>query len=268
MSYINVVKRIISNNVLKVGIPYTVNHLRLKKLKNRFKGETCFVIGNGPSLQIADLQKIHDEGYHSIASNKIYLAFEKTNWRPNYYTISDYVVAENNKNYINELNIKKIVTYGMSDIFDPKDNRFMYYNFSKNEVGTTIKDYKPFFSKNIMYEVGGGYSVTFVNLQLAYYLGFNKVILIGVDFSFKTPKKIIKNKYYGEALVSEGESNHFLPNYREKGETWTMPRLDLQEIAFRKAKKVFELDNRTILNASRETKLEVFDKMELDQILN
>ena len=50
------------------------------KNKNLHKGKRGFIIGNGPSLKINDLDMPKND--ISIASNKIYLAFNQTKWRP------------------------------------------------------------------------------------------------------------------------------------------------------------------------------------------
>ena len=61
----------------------------IKKFKNKYNGQTCFVIGNGPSMRFADLDRIHALGIASFACNKIYLGFQETQWRPTFYFISD-----------------------------------------------------------------------------------------------------------------------------------------------------------------------------------
>ena len=53
---------------------------------------------------------------------------------------------------------------------------------------------------------GYGHSVTFLNLQLACYLGLNPIYLIGCDHSYET-----NNNY-----VNPTAKNHFDPNYLEK----------------------------------------------------
>ena len=61
-----------------------------RNLKNIHKGRRGFVIGNGPSLKLGDLDRLQNE--ITIASNKIYLAFNETNWRPSYFTVCDALV--------------------------------------------------------------------------------------------------------------------------------------------------------------------------------
>ena len=58
---------------------------KLKQFKNTHKGETCFIIGNGPSLKVGDLTRIHELGIPSFAFNRIFCIFDETPWRPTYY---------------------------------------------------------------------------------------------------------------------------------------------------------------------------------------
>ena len=62
---------------------------KLRTLKGRHKGQKCFVIGNGPSLQAHDLQILHDNRIKTFATNRIYNIFPQTDWRPTYYVSED-----------------------------------------------------------------------------------------------------------------------------------------------------------------------------------
>ena len=67
-------------------------------------------------------------------------------------------------------------------------------------------------------------------------------------------------------MVSEGEINHFHPDYRKEGEVWGLPDLELQERSFRLARTVFEINGRRISNATRGGKLGVFPRVDLDSL--
>ena len=62
---------------------------KLKLFHNIYRGETCFIIGNGPSLKAEDLEMIYQKGIPTFAFNRIYLMFDKTQWRPTYYISQD-----------------------------------------------------------------------------------------------------------------------------------------------------------------------------------
>ncbi len=78
------VKRILNVNRFKSG------KVAIQKYKNFYDGQRCFIIGNGPSLTIKDLEKLKAFGEISIASNSIYNLFPSTDWRPTIYTVHDF----------------------------------------------------------------------------------------------------------------------------------------------------------------------------------
>ncbi len=66
------------------------NDQRLLSLLDIHRGERCFVVGNGPSLKVDDLDKL--VGEITFASHRIFLDFEQTQWWPTYYAMCDAVV--------------------------------------------------------------------------------------------------------------------------------------------------------------------------------
>jgi hypothetical protein len=106
-----------------------------------------------------------------------------------------------------------------------------------------------------------GATVTFVAMQLAYFMGFKQVILIGVDHNFTSTGKP------NTTVVSTGaDPNHFHPGYFGKGFRWQLPDLETSEIAYRMAKSAYEKNGREILDATIGGKLTVFPKVNFDTI--
>jgi hypothetical protein len=91
--------------------------------------------------------------------------------------------------------------------------------------------------------------------------------LIGLDFSFNVPKPTGEVCVHGEVLVNKSEVNHFIPGYRNAGEKWTMPRMDMQYRAFECAKRTFENHGGKIYNASRKTALDLFPLVNFDDVM-
>ncbi len=52
---------------------YLTQAMRLRKFRSIHKGEDCFILGNGPSLNKIDLSLL--KNYHIFGLNKIYLLF-------------------------------------------------------------------------------------------------------------------------------------------------------------------------------------------------
>jgi hypothetical protein len=239
-----------------LGMPLTESDRRLRELRNCHRGDRAFVLGNGPSLCVDDLSQL--EGEITFASNNIYLAFDSTSWRPTYYSVSDVLVAENNRQEITALNLPKF--FGSSvrqTLGNANDVTWL------RELPTA----KPNFSTDCSVGVHGGYSVVYHQLQLALHMGIREIYLIGLDFSFDVPETTGEECIHGEILKGRGEVNHFHKDYRKPGETWTMPRLDQQRQAFIRARATCLANHCRILNASRETCLSVFPRVDLDQLL-
>lgn len=237
--------------------PNEKNNNRLYALKDIHKGKRAFLIGNGPSLRIEDLEKLENE--ITFASNKIFLAFDQTVWRPTYYTAADHIVAQNNRKIINSLKLKKIFASSVWNYFkQQKDVIFVNPPTREGEE-----------SWDLVKGVRAGYSVINFDLKLAFWMGIREVYVIGVDFHFED-KSIRTGKFEqgNQVIISVGEQNHFHPDYRKAGETWTIPRLDKQRGEFLKARQMYEAAGGKIYNASRRTRLDAWEKVDFDQVVS
>jgi hypothetical protein len=246
----------------RLHIPLNKNDQKISALKDIHKGERAFIIGMGPSLQAGDLDKLKSE--ITFACNKVYLAFGETDWRPTYYTVLDVLVAENNQKKIQSLKLKKIFPRIVQQFFPESDDIIWVRRLSMPKRAHKLVTA---FSTNILSGTYPGWTVIFEQMQIAYYMGIREIILIGVDYKFSVPKRTGAVCEHGEILEYTGEKNHFHPLYRQKGEKWTIPRLDMQYQAFSRAKKVMEKKGGKIVNASRETCLDVFPLRDFDSLV-
>mgnify|MGYP001082170012 CR=1 FL=1 len=243
------------------GIVLSRNERKIAALKDKHRGQRCFIIGSGPSLKISDLNKLKNEV--TFACNKIYLAFECTEWRPTYYSVYDVLVAENNKEEINKLDLCNVFSMSVRKYF--RKNSAIWIN--ELTVPRICGEYQCMFSPDIVVGAYGGWTVIYLQMQVAYYMGIREVYLLGVDFSFNIPGKTGDICSSGEVLLCKGEINHFHKDYRKVGESWTVPLLDLQKKAFYKAKSFYENNGGKIINVSRKTDLDVFECDQLENIL-
>jgi len=64
-------------------------------------------------------------------------------------------------------------------------------------------------------------------LQLAVYLGFNPIYLIGCDTTYSIPSTVQKVDKVGDKLISthDDDPNHFSSKYFGKGSKWHNPTL-------------------------------------------
>lgn len=238
------------------SLPNKANNYKLNALKDRHKGRRAVIIGNGPSLSVADLDQLKDE--ITFASNKIYLAFENTEWRPTYLTVTDTVVAANIDGYLRETNLCKVFGHGpFQQLHDTQDIVF----------GNPPSSVTNPFDWDIISGVSTGHSVLYWDLELAFWMGIREVYAIGLDFSFDVESKPTGEKAMGnDVLVAAGEVNHFHPDYRPKGEIWTMPQMDEQRKDFTFALEKYKSDNGMIYNASRKTKLDVWPRVSFETV--
>jgi hypothetical protein len=246
-----------------LDIPVTANDRRLAALKDLHRGQRAFIIGTGPSLRVSDLDRL--KGEVTFACNKIYLAFDETDWRPTYYSVYDVLVAKNYCDTISKLELHKIFGSCVRPFF--LDTSGITY---VNELPLSLRNGEPQieFSKNVLLGAYGGWTVIYMQMQLAFYMGIREIYLIGVDFSFTIPESTGEMTERGEVILKHaGEVNHFHPDYRKPGEKWTLPRLDYQYKAFLCAKEAFELEGGFIANASHMTALDVFPLVDFDRIV-
>ncbi len=217
---------------------------RIRKFHNRYAGQRCFIIGNGPSLQNTDLTKLRSE--YSFGLNRIYLNFAEMGFPTTFFVSINDLVIEQTAPEIAELAIPKFISWRSRKWLNPAENLFFLH--------TTYTGKK--FGKNAANRLWEGATVTYVALQLAYYFGFSQVILVGVDHNFITKGEP------NATVVSQGDDpNHFHPKYFGKGFRWQLPDLDTSETAYNMAKKAFEADARQVLDATIGGKLTVFPKV-------
>ena len=245
------------------GIALTANDRRIAALKDIHHGRRCFIIGNGPSLRIEDLARLKDE--ITFACNKIYLAFDQTPWRPTYYSVLDVLVAEHNWAAISALKLRKIFHEAVRPYFKDATDVIWLKGLAMPRVAG---DYQGEFSTSVLNGVYGGWTVLYPQIQLAFFMGIREIYFIGLDFSFDIPKSTGRTCRSGEILEHQGETNHFHPDYRKPGETWTVPLLDLQYKAFSAADRTFKKHGGRIFNASRNTALDIFPTVNFDDIIN
>lgn len=257
---ISQIKQTFRYRLTNYQLSITENERDLLKLKNLHEGERAVIIGNGPSLNLCDLKKLKNEITFGV--NSIFLNYEIMGFHPTYYIVEDVFVAEDRAQEINQYSGPKMKFFGnyLRYCIDEADD-ILWLN-----VRFRYEDYPnfPYFSRNAARMVWTGGTVSYICLQLAFYMGFNEVYLIGFDHSYNIPSDA---NVAGTTIVSQSDDpNHFNPNYFGKGYRWHDPKVQRMEQAYRKAKKIFEIDGRKIFNATKGGKLEVFERIEYDDI--
>ena len=221
---------------------------KLQALKDVHKGERCVIIGNGPSLNQTDVQKIRDE--YTFGLNRIYLAWEEWGFSTSYFLSVNDLVIEQCAKEIMALPVPLFISWRARRWLTPQENlHFLYTTYTG-----------PLFARDVSKRLWEGATVTYTALQLAYHMGFSTVVLIGVDHSFAAKGKP------NQTVESQGDDpNHFSPQYFGKGFRWQLPDLETSEMAYKMAQKAFVEDGRQVLDATIGGQLKVFPKVDYDR---
>jgi len=233
-------------NVLR---PDNSGLLSIADLRGQFTGKRCFIIGNGPSLKKTDLSRLQHE--FTFGLNRIYLNYEAMGFEPTFYCCVNPNVTEQFAEEIDRLNSVKFVTDRARNSLKNHWNTFFMQSIPKIGFNENLNDLA-------WHE---GWTVTYCAMQVAFHLGFEEVILLGVDHYFKESGE--PNK----AVTATGpDANHFHPEYFGKGVVWQYPDLERSEQSYRIAKEVYEKHDRRILDATIGGHLQIFPKVNFDEI--
>jgi len=215
--------------------------MRISRFLDKHKGQRAFIICNGPSLNKHDLSLLKDE--ITFGANRIYL---HDTFTPKYYSIEDWNAIYEYHNEINSWNGPeyKFISNNISREFII-GKEVVYIDFvrwNKNEIREIVNK-----NINIFY---WGNTITFLLIQLAYYMGCNPIYIIGADH-FK------KNTTSGVP--------HFTDKYI-KGNKFNPTNVDNMNVGYSLLKERLEKDGYKIYNATIGGNLEIFDRVDYNEL--
>jgi len=203
---------------------------KLKKFKNLHSGETCFILGTGPSLNNTNIEFLKDK--ICFLTNGLY----KNNFglKGTYFCVSDPIVWRNHKE-----GILKFV----------KDNNLVFFKhgleFHPDAIQIPALD---FFNKNKHTGWGSlkngafaGVTIITFCLEVAFYMGFKTVYLVGCDCD-----------YSGQHHFDGSQADNF-PRF-----DWRKPFQIYKDID-----EHYKAHNRKVFNATVGGKLEVFERTDI-----
>lgn len=252
------IKFVISRGIVYISGRAKSSKMILENYRNKYKGQRCFIICNGPSLTASDLDMLKDE--ITFASNRIYNIFSKTEWRPTFWAIFDVGVIKldgavdginsipaemkftRDKGYLDFKGIKGRICYLHS-----WDNRSYLNN--------------PKFSDDLTKGIYGIATVTYNLIQIARFMGFDKIYIIGADHHYKNMET-----RRGNIIVDPSAKSYFGNIKDTSGQApagvWEM------EVAYEYAEKYSREHGFRIYNATRGGHLDVFERVNLNDVLN
>jgi hypothetical protein len=221
----------------------------IERFKDAHAGGRCVIIGNGPSLKNTDLSLLRHE--MTFGLNRIYLMFDELGFETSLHVVVNQLVVEQCADDFRKIKAPLFTTDASRRYLEGAPNT----GYLRSLAG-------PRFFTNASHGIWEGATVTFVAMQLAYYMGFTDVVLIGVDHRFAVSGPAHK------VVESAGpDASHFDPNYFGKGFRWQLPDLETSEIAYSLARRKFEKDGRRIVDATVDGALTIFPRMSLEEAL-
>ena len=221
----------------------------IREYKNRFVGKRCVVIGNGPSLKSTNLALLQNE--ITFGLNRIYLMFDELGFETTFLVVVNQLVAEQCADDFRSIK---------APLFTTTANRSLLQGVLGIRYLNRLS--RPTFSHDASRGIWEGATVTYVAMQLAYYMGFSEVILVGVDHRFA-----VSGPAHQIVESSGPDESHFDPNYFGKGFRWQLPDLETSELAYVMAREQFLRGNRRIVDCTVGGALTVFPKMSLEEVL-
>ena len=234
---------------------------RNKSLKNIHEGKRCFIVLNGPSLSNFDLSKIKDE--ISICTNYFYQTSYYDLIKPKYYcaTDSNFFSVKDNAEKKEHIDRMLQSSNECKFVFNIK----YLENFDLSEkVHVTYSKHMPniFGISNKLESLSSNFiSVSMYAINLAIYLGFTEIYLLGYDFE----PGVLSHFYKNSKLEENTQNKQKLETKKEDvcGKYWQYSTAQYQN---------YYLDNYAIkkgiriLNCNNQSNVKAFDFVNYDDL--
>lgn len=174
-----------------------------KVFHNIHQGKRCFILATGPSIKKQDLKPLKNEFCIALSNFFVHPDFQSI--KPQYYCIAPYHLPISEEGYIAWVReIDAFLDEKITFFFGAND----YWRIERTGIKKR-RSYVPFFrvnsqnapdsfSPDLTRKVMSPITVVIMGLQIAMYLGFQEIYLLGCDHDY---------------ILHYGESSHF---YQEK----------------------------------------------------
>lgn len=243
------------------GLLLSANSKKLAAYKNRYKGQRCFLVGNGPSLTASDLTLIKNE--ITFGCNRIYESFSMTSWRPSFlFSVDTCFASDFNRYKENKLTMPLFLSGAIYKALKKKPGNAMYIDFIyEDEYKVTGNPLSYLYSSNA--------TVMATMIETAMYMGFEEIYLIGVDCSntLQSGQGHFIDNYYTKESKRNLEKKGMR---REIGQKMTLHDLgnyyvDNAMVAYHALGEWAKAHHVRIYNATRGGYLEVFERVNLNE---
>jgi hypothetical protein len=221
----------------------------IPEFRNRYFGQDCFLLANGPSLNAVDLKRVNN--FHLIGLNKVHLLLERAKLDLTFHVAINNLVIEQAWREFTLLNCPSFLSYQPASTCVRGDSNIRYCLTEQMPV--------PRFSRVYDEPIWEGWTVTYAALQLAYFMGFKNIFLVGLDHNFK-----VSGSPNEEQAMQGADPNHFDPRYFA-GSRWHLPDLEGSEMAYEVARFAFERSGRSIYDATEKGHCRIFPRISLEE---
>ncbi len=154
---------------------------KIKTIHKKYLNQKCFILGSAPSINDFDLSKLENEFVFCV--NKGYLLKDKGLKNINAYCIADpeafrdygiEALQQNSKYFF----LNTSVLYDLED----KENLFIYETLMEPKIS------EGFFQFDLTKPIYDNNTVILHALQIAVYMGFREIYLMGIELNFNPDK--------------------------------------------------------------------------------
>lgn len=228
---------------------------RMLRWKNYHAGEECLLICNGPSLNQVDWSRV-PERLTKFGLNKIYLGAARFGFLPRYLCCVNEKVLRQSVNELSRLQAVRFVSNRLGEDWYPETP--LQYRLNTQQVPQDAE----MFSRDPCAYVVEGWTVTYVALQIIYYMGFQRVCIVGMDHRYA---QAVSGEENLSSAIAGDDRDHFDLRYF-RGQQWDQPDLANSENAYRVARDVYEREGRALVDYTIEGACPVFERRSIDEL--
>jgi hypothetical protein len=232
---------------------------RLGSYHGKFKGRRCFVVGNAPSLNQLDLSNLRGE--YCFVFNGAFDIADTVGKDTCFHAVEDRLVFEDHRQRLNMLEHEAFYPSDLDHLVTSERPIVCPFSRAWPEWATSWPPRLDVGANRPVFYWGG--TVAVFGLQLALWMGFSEIYIIGVDLDYKIPQTVIQK---GAVLTSTADDpNHYRSSYFGAGLRWHVPRPERMMRAFERYAEVAFSDTR-IFNAGKGGKLECFPRCTFESL--
>jgi hypothetical protein len=229
---------------------YRKNSSRIREFKDIHRGQRCFIVGTGPSLNQTNLSLLNGEIVFGV--NTLYRGLPEFGMKCAYYAVSDLLIWKTHFEGISPLETTLLLSDDAGKEYLAKKHS---YRSRLNAEPFIIRNLGPIWEKGWLIKdlaIGAyfGYTVVVdICLQAAYYMGFKEAYLLGCDCDYNGLHRFdgLKTEAMGGGAI--GDWSNVFASY---------------EIC----KHAYEEDGREIINSTIGGKLEIFKRKKLEDVIS